>query len=97
MVSAWAQANPAAQAKLERAERSYNETSRGMGFAVAHTRHRRVKNLDSERSERRVSEANESKFSGAYIGLAFIKRYPVTVKTVLKPLTGKNTMKTICL
>ena len=27
--AAWAQANPAAQAKLERAQRSYNETSRG--------------------------------------------------------------------
>ena len=38
-----------------------------MGFAIAHMCHRWVKNLDSER---RVSEANESKFSGAYIGLA---------------------------
>ena len=30
MAAAWAQANPAARAKLERAQRSYNETSRGM-------------------------------------------------------------------
>ena len=52
MAPAWAQANPAAQTKLERAQRSYNDMSRGMGFAVAHERHRRVKNLDSERSER---------------------------------------------
>ena len=70
MAAAWAQANPAAQAKLERAQRSYNETSRGMGFAVRAYAPRWVKNLDSEQSERRVSEANESKFSGAYIGLA---------------------------
>ena len=35
MAAAWAQANPAAQVKLERAQRSYNEMSRGMGFAVA--------------------------------------------------------------
>ena len=53
MAAAWAQANPAAQTKLERAKRSYNETSRGMGFAVCAYAPRRVKNLDSERSERR--------------------------------------------
>ena len=52
MVPAWAQANPAAQAKLERAKRSYNETSRGMGFAVAQRTAGGQKNLDSERSER---------------------------------------------
>ena len=52
MAAAWAQANPAAQAKLERAQRSYNETSRGMGFAARAYAPRRVKNLDSERSER---------------------------------------------
>ena len=63
MDAAWA------QAKLERAQRSYNEMSRGMGFAARAYVPRRVKNLDSERSERRVSEANESKFSGAYIGM----------------------------
>ena len=47
MAAAWA------QAKLERAQRSYNETSRGMGFAVCAYAPRWVKNLDSERSERR--------------------------------------------
>ena len=52
MAAAWAQANPAAQAKLERAQRSYNETSRGMGFAARAYAPRWVKNLDSERSER---------------------------------------------
>ena len=41
-----------AQAKLERAQRSYNETSRGMGFAAHAYAPRRVKNLDRERSER---------------------------------------------
>ena len=87
MAAAWA------QAKLERVKRSYNETSRGMGFAAHAYAPRRVKNLDSERSEHRVSEANKSQFSGAYIGLAFIKHYPVTVKTVLKPLTGFTPLK----
>ena len=53
MAAAWAQANPAAQTKLERAKQSYNETSRGMGFAVCAYAPRWVKNLNSERSERR--------------------------------------------
>ena len=52
MAPAWAQANPAAQTKLEQAKRSYNETSRGMGFAVRAFAPRWVKNLGSERSER---------------------------------------------
>ena len=42
MTAAWAQANLAAQTKLEQVKRSYNETSRGMGFTVALTHHRWV-------------------------------------------------------
>ena len=52
MAAAWVQVNPAVQAKLERAQRSYNEMSRGMGFAAHAYVPRWVKNLDSERSER---------------------------------------------
>ena len=83
MAAAWAQANPAAQTKLERAKRCSTRVEQGDGICRRAYAHRRVKNLDSER---RVSKANESKFSGAYIGLAFIKRHPATVKSVLKPL-----------
>ena len=86
MAAAWAQANPAAQTKLERAKRCSTRVEQGDGICRRAYAHRWVKNLDSERSERRVSKANESKFSGAYIGLAFIKRHPATVKSVLKPL-----------
>ena len=80
MAPAWAKANPAA--KLERAQRSYNEP--GMGFAARAAR-LGGPNLDSERSER-------IQIRGRACGLAFIKRNPVTVKTVLKPPTGFNVL-----
>ena len=70
MAAAWAQANPAAQAKLERAQRSYNEASRGMGFAARAKALQAGNEFGSEQSERIVSEANDNKFAEPFLGLA---------------------------